>query len=217
MRNYIHIDKYLNELADSIYLQPSDSGHSKMAEDVIMRTPKDVKSVLDIGCGSGFSREIFEKIGIYDWTGVTLGADYEVCKNRGLKVYKDDFSFLLFDDNSFDLSFSRHVLEHSPMPILTLKEWYRVSRKYLLLVLPNPKHFLYYGLNHIQVLDKNQWNWLAAQAGWKQLEFLETEEELQFLFIKDKPRKYAPFESKEYDEKELDDWFMQNETWYLTE
>ena len=42
-----------------------------------------------------------------------------------------DYNFLEYPDNSFDLVFSRHSLEHSPFPVLTLMEWYRVARDFM--------------------------------------------------------------------------------------
>jgi SAM-dependent methyltransferase len=44
---------------------------------------------------------------------------------------------LPFDDDAFDFVFTSHVLEHFPDPIRALKEWLRVARKYVVLVIPH--------------------------------------------------------------------------------
>lgn len=49
-------------------------------------------------------------------------------------AYGDD---LPFPDDSFDFVLASHVLEHLPDPIRALKEWERVARRYVLVILPH--------------------------------------------------------------------------------
>jgi SAM-dependent methyltransferase len=44
---------------------------------------------------------------------------------------------LPFEDDAADFVFASHVLEHFPDPIRALKEWLRVARKYVVLVIPH--------------------------------------------------------------------------------
>jgi len=44
---------------------------------------------------------------------------------------------LPFPDEAFDFVLASHVLEHIPDPIAALKEWARVSRRYIVLVVPH--------------------------------------------------------------------------------
>ena len=44
---------------------------------------------------------------------------------------------LPLDDNSFDFVLASHVIEHIPDPIAALKEWARVARRYVVLVVPH--------------------------------------------------------------------------------
>jgi ubiquinone/menaquinone biosynthesis C-methylase UbiE len=99
-------------------------------------------------------------------TGVTLGEDAIIARSNGFDVRQVDMTFLPFNDKSFNLIFARHVIEHSPMPLLTLLEWYRVSRNYLLLVVPSYQHYKAQGHNHYYVLLANQWKCLLERAGW---------------------------------------------------
>lgn len=167
MRDYSHIDSYISELAGDIYPQPLDSGHSgKTLELLTAVLPKlDGHTVLDVGCGQGNAAGIFSFME-WDWTGVTLGEDYDVCKEKKLNVHNCDFSFLPFADNQFDLVFARHALEHSPMPLITLMEWHRVCKKHLLLILPRIEAELVAGLNHYTLLYKVQWRALLFRAGF---------------------------------------------------
>jgi len=159
MRDYSHIEQYLNKLSEQIYKQPADDGHTEWARDAIKNlTPLDVrgKRVLDVGCGSGFCGKIFK-----NWYGIEcVGQDYNIDGS--------DFSFLSFiEDGSFDMVFARHVLEHSPMPLLTLMEWERISKQYLMVILPAPEYWQAFGKNHYYVLPKEQWWNLFDVAGWK--------------------------------------------------
>jgi hypothetical protein len=101
------------------------------------------------------------------YEGVCLGQDYIVARDLGRNVKKMDFHFLDYPDNSFDLVFARHSLEHSPMPLLALMEWERVSKYWLGLVLPAPEWYTYKGINHYSVMNHEQVENLLHRAGWK--------------------------------------------------
>jgi len=171
MRDYTRIELYLNNLEKDIYPQPPDPGHKAWAEDAIRKfTPHDVNSVLDVGCGQGFCKPLFESLSV-NWTGVTLGgADFQKAKDMVGSVYHADATFLPFKNAQFDMIFARHILEHSPMPLFTLMEWHFVAGKYLLLIAPSHEYWNFYGKNHYSVLNKHQLWWLLARAGWEIVE-----------------------------------------------
>lgn len=168
MRNYKHIDQYLDKLIEQIYPQPQDPGHTAWATESIqafMSNVQDVKTVVDMGCGEAFCEDIFLPYGV-DYEGVCLGKDFEVAIVNGRNVYEYDFSFWPYRDEVYDLVYSRHSLEHSPMPLLTLMEWHRVSKKYVGIVVPSPEHWKYVGQNHYYVLHDPQWRNLFDVAGF---------------------------------------------------
>jgi hypothetical protein len=169
MRNYEHIDKYLDQLAGDLYPQPPDPGHTALANEVIdhwMSRMPVVKTVLDVGAGQGFCQPMFEKWGV-DYTGIALGPDVIPAFNAGYNVKLMDFNFLDYPDKSFDMIFSRHSLEHSPMPILSLMEWSRVCKGWLGVVLPAPEHYTFEGLNHYSVMaSPAQFLAVAARANF---------------------------------------------------
>jgi len=166
MRNYEHIDIYLDNIDKDIYAQPGDLGHYNWAKDTIIRwgVPDEVNTVLDVGCGEGFCIDFFSALDI-TYTGITL-RDEDI-RNSNNRVRKMDMSFLDYPDDCFDMVFARHVLEHSPMPLLTLMEWYRVSKTYLMIILPAPEYWTVKGQNHYFVLPKNNWIVLFERSGWE--------------------------------------------------
>jgi len=168
-RNYTHIDQYLNELQGDIYAQPMDDGHAAMFRHVIdnwVTKMTSCNTVLDVGCGQADAQEWFEELGII-YKGVTLGSDYQYALRHDRNVANEDFSFLPYPDASFDLIWARHSLEHSPMPLLTLMEWHRVSRAWLCLIMPQPLYFQWGGKNHYSVMSLSQAEFLLDRAGWK--------------------------------------------------
>jgi SAM-dependent methyltransferase len=167
MRDYKNIDRYITKLYDDVYPQPPDTGHTTLAAKVLDHWLSKLicKTVLDVGAGQGFCQPMFENWDI-EYTGIALGEDVLEAQKLGRNVRKMDYSFLEFPDNSFDLIFARHSLEHSPMPVITLMEWNRVSANYLGIVLPHPDWYGYVGLNHYSVMDVPQIKHLLDIAGW---------------------------------------------------
>ena len=94
-----------------------------------------------------------------------LGRDFAVGKKKGRNLWEFDFNFIPLDDNSFDLVYSRHSLEHSPIPLLTLMEWARICNPYIALVLPSPEYWRWGGRNHYFVLNRHQWKNLFQVVG----------------------------------------------------
>jgi len=192
-RTYRYFDRYLNDLAGDVYPQPPDPGHQALIEDLVahwLPGLAGLSSILDVGCGQGqaigFLRGVTPEV-----VGVTLGSDVAECARQGLQVYEIDMTFLPFDDGSFSMVFSRHSLEHSPMPLITLMEWRRVSSRYLLLVVPSVWSFGWGGRNHYYVLFPGQWRWLLRRAGWEVVRAEDSAqgEEHRFLCTKTEPVK----------------------------
>jgi hypothetical protein len=135
-------------------------------------------SVMDAGCGdTAFMQPWFEKAG-YEYTGIAIGVDNP-------DILDMDFSFTSFADNSFDLVLARHSLEHSPMPIITLMEWNRISGIYLCVVNPNPDYWGKIGRNHYSVVEKEQIIEWARLAGWEVMDQDNSNsQEIRLLFKK---------------------------------
>ena len=107
---------------------------------------KTVDSILDVGCGEGFTLNRLKENGI----GKKLeGLEYlQAAIDLGKKTYPDikitkgNIYELPYRDNEFDLVLCTEVLEHLEEPEKALKELVRVSRKYLVISVPNEPFFM---------------------------------------------------------------------------
>jgi ubiquinone/menaquinone biosynthesis C-methylase UbiE len=168
MRNFNHLNGYLDELYEDIYEQPVDEKHTFLAITAAMDMVYELENcdtVLDVGCGEAFMQDTFEEMGM-EYLGVCLGTDYLTAHENGKNVDEQDFNFLPYPEETFDLIFARHALEHSPMPILTLFDWHRVAKHWLCLIMPKPKFWQFIGRNHYSVMALSQCRVLLRRAGW---------------------------------------------------
>jgi SAM-dependent methyltransferase len=169
MRNYFHIDKYLNELEKDVYYQPQHGDdHLTWAKNIIDQwvSQLTIEDVLDVGCGVGFCQPMFEQYGI-KYKGITLDSeDWVDAKSEGRNVSMQDYNFIECNANTYDLVFARHALEHSPFPVLSLMEWHRVSKQHLIVVNPNPEYWGWAGRNHYAVSNLTQLKFYFERAGW---------------------------------------------------
>ncbi len=103
-------------------------------------------SVLDVGCGEGFTLERLRKAKI----GKHLeGVDYlDLAIKLGKKEHpklilkKGSIYDLKYKANSFDVVICSEVLEHVDDPQKGLEELVRVSKKYVVLSVPNEPFFI---------------------------------------------------------------------------
>lgn len=95
--------------------------------------------VLDIGCGDGLFLEMIKMKGLVG-TGVDLSEEgIKKCKERGLDAQVIDLTFkkLPFSDNEFDSVVLLDILEHLYRPEEFLREAARLSKKIIIISVPN--------------------------------------------------------------------------------
>jgi SAM-dependent methyltransferase len=165
------IDKRINE---DLYPEYPDGGHKRVTEEALKRIDAKWglrgKHVLDVGCGQGIALEMFAQYGAIA-KGLTFGQDFEECKQKGFDVYKMDMSFLEFPDETFDLIWARHSLEHSLFPYFTLHVLFAVLKRGGLLYaeVPAPDTSANHQLNknHYSCLTRSSWTSLFKRVGFE--------------------------------------------------
>lgn len=119
--------------------QMDSSSQAALIDNAIVHIPHDAHEIICVGCGDGY--ELF-RIKNLPWVKRVVGTNLnpkqtEYVKRRRLECYCADMHDLPFEDNSFDLCFLRDVFEHALSPYIAMSELARVSRKYVLIVLPD--------------------------------------------------------------------------------
>ncbi len=95
-------------------------------------------AVLDIGCGDGLLIEKLQQKGL-TVSGIDISSRaVELCKERNLACVQGDITEKLpYQDASFDTVLLIDVLEHLFQPKEVLKEAFRVSKKQVIISVPN--------------------------------------------------------------------------------
>lgn len=159
-----------------VYSEPDTTIHIMVMDNVIPKIVNDIditanQRILDVGCGQGYGMLKFAELGCTNIQGITLSAeDVKASQDRGFTCTQQDMSFTDFADESFDFLFVRHALEHSPYPLLTLKEFNRLltSGGGAYIEMPSPKcdRLLEAYDNHYSIMGIRQWTELFKRAGF---------------------------------------------------
>ncbi len=103
------------------------------------------KSILDVGCGEGFTLKRLEKekLGKRNEGIDSMDDAIKLAKkiHPELIIKKGDIYKLPYKANSFDMVVCNEVLEHLERPMDALAELRRVTRKYVVLSVPNEPLF----------------------------------------------------------------------------
>ena len=177
-----------------LYDEGDSEMHKGLTEQVVqmyidpLNLPKDAK-ILDLGCGPGYFLDEMKKREYTDVVGVTLSpGDIKACEDKGHTIKKYDLSFLPqadgYYDESVDMIFLRHALEHSPYPIFSLMEYNRVLKQFgkIYIEVPQPgcdrKHEA--NLNHYSILGQDQLAALIVRTGFNIDKFENFEFDVEF-------------------------------------
>lgn len=102
-------------------------------------------SVLDVGCGEGFTLKRFQKAHLggklegveFSPRALAIGRRF----HPDLLLREGSIYQLPYEDGSFDMVLCAEVLEHLEDPEKALTELYRVTRKYVIITVPNEPFF----------------------------------------------------------------------------
>ncbi len=173
MRDFARFDGFLDRLATDVYPEVPSEPHFSITRNTIEELLRDEviapgMRVLDVGCGQGLALEQFRHGGLQA-TGITLGGDYDVCREKGFDVHQMDQNFMGFEDETFDFLWCRHVLEHSVAPLFTLSEYRRVTKPggLIYIEVPAPDTSAHHEINpnHYSVLPLVSWMSLFPRVG----------------------------------------------------
>ena len=185
MNTQLKLKFYYDFVLGQVYDEGPSEFHQSITRDVVekfidpLSLPK-TAAVMDLGCGPGYFLDEMRDRGYTNVTGVTLSdGDINTCREKRHAVIKSDMNFLAARDESQDLLFCRHSLEHSPFPYITLLEYNRVLKPggYLYIEVPQPDcdQIHEHNRNHYSIMGRTMWLSLLNRSGfdieWKEYSF----------------------------------------------
>lgn len=135
----------------------------------------DYKKVLDVGCGRGRDMDIFKREK-FQPEGISISnTEAALLREAGHIVHVCDQNFMPFPNETYDMVWSRHCLEHSIMPFYTLAEYNRILKYNGICYLevpgaetPNKQEC---NPNHFSILGKTMLDELIGRAGFQPLAY----------------------------------------------
>jgi 2-polyprenyl-3-methyl-5-hydroxy-6-metoxy-1,4-benzoquinol methylase len=112
---------------------------------ISLAKPLEIESILDAGCGEGFTmnklieNRIGNKVEGIEYAKEAISIGKKIFPN--LTIKQASIYNLPYKDNFFDLVTCTEVLEHLENPEKAIKEMLRVTKKYLILSVPNEPFF----------------------------------------------------------------------------
>lgn len=155
---------------------PAEEVRVKLALSLI---PKNVGSVLDVGCGDGYLCSVLkEKVGMVSGMDISETRIKRAKKGfKGIDFRTGDVTALPYKNDFFDLVIAVEVLEHIRNFKKSVKEMRRVSRKFVAFTVPykeEPKKVIcphclkkFYLSGHINYFDENIIKELAKENSLK--------------------------------------------------
>ena len=204
MNTQLKLKFYYEHVLGQVYSEGDSPFHKSVTQDVVTRfiDPLNLaknSAILDLGCGPGYFLDTMSQKGYSNLVGVTLSpADAEQCQAKGHQTRTSDMNFLSDLDESIDMLFCRHSLEHSPFPYITLMEYNRVLKSkgilYIEVPAPDCERRHEENRNHYSILGLSMWLNLLQRTGfdvsWHEYNFPvtfgttgETVEEKYYIFV----------------------------------
>lgn len=176
MNAQLKLKFYYDHVLTQVYAEGESAFHKDITQDVVKRfvdplnVPKTAK-ILDLGCGPGYFLDTMKAQGYTDVTGLTMSTeDFDANTAKGNSVQRSDMNFLADRDETVDMLFCRHSLEHSPFPYITLLEYNRVLKPngHLYIEVPQPDCERPHedNRNHYSILGRSMWLNLLKRTGF---------------------------------------------------
>jgi hypothetical protein len=167
MQTYDNFTNHIKKFSESIYNEYRSLQHEGAARGAMTELLEgiDFNSAVEFGCGTAPCLDCVKEQG-KQTLGITIGD--EPCSHE---VLREDMHFTSLPDQSYDLAIARHVLEHSPIPLILLSEMRRIAKQYAIVIVPTPTERMINYQNHYSVFSNIVWEKFFSLTGWSVLKF----------------------------------------------
>jgi ubiquinone/menaquinone biosynthesis C-methylase UbiE len=187
LKNFNYIEHYKKDALDFDYFEERKGATAhderRVREYAISKVPNNVKSILDVGCGSGWVAKHFVPRGVQVYSlDISVVNPAKVLKLYASEnhsgVVADSFK-LPFADGSLDCIIACEIIEHVVSPTDFIKELFRVVKKggELIITTPYQEKIIYYLCVHCN--QKTPANAHLHSFDEKKLELLYSGEDLE--------------------------------------
>ena len=166
------LEELLKRTSETAYAEPETPLHNQLIEQLLPEfetTLPRASNVLDVGCGACYAAKKFRDAGHTVLAASILPAEVEAAKAMGFEAAQMDMHNIYFDGR-FDCVWMRHVIEHSPVPLLVLVKAWRALKPggVLYLEVPAPDTACHHERNgnHWSVLPMSVWAELLTRSGF---------------------------------------------------
>jgi len=154
LKEFNYIDHYQKDAAEFDYFEERKGATAhderRVREYIFSKVSKNVNSILDVGCGSGWVAKHFSPKGVQVYSldiSVTNPAEaLKLYPNKNhIGIVADSFR-LPFIDDSLDCVIASEIIEHVAAPADFVKELFRVVKKNGVLIITTPykEKIIYY-------------------------------------------------------------------------
>jgi len=144
----------------------SDGKTEAIARIIKERATPGYRRLLVVGCGSGVEAAILSQQLAIEVVGIDLSDEFDPLAAQYANLRTGDATCLDFGDQSFDIVYSYHALEHIPAFRQALSEMQRVLKKTGTYCIGTPNRYRligYLGSKDATIRQKVQWN----MADWR--------------------------------------------------
>ena len=154
MSNFNYIDHYKKDAVEFDYFEErkgaTEHDERRVREFIISKVPKDVNSILDVGCGNGWAAKEFlsqgKKVTSLDISLTNPSKAKQLYQSQNHFGIVADSFYLPFGNESFDCVIASEIIEHVIDPADFVKELFRVVKKggKLIVTTPYKEKLIYY-------------------------------------------------------------------------
>lgn len=176
-RSMLNFTQLLEKCASTAYAEPSTGTHDTIIDQIAPILIEDCKLacnswVVEVGAGNGRLLDILNKVSQCSVVAVNIAEEnLQACKKIGLYVDDSEMHTPGWTRYEPNLYIFRHVLEHSPCPMLVLQMAYDTLEVggfvYIEVPLPDSVFQHEENVNHYSVLPAAMWRSLSKKVGFE--------------------------------------------------